>query len=110
MEANDPVPPVRSRLAELNLKAYYLLVALSFLYTSNSGARLLQWAIALTALVAVAPLQDLFRCMNWYGKWLEFARWFKIALLSAALGCTIWWIFGGHSASAVIGGPMKQSN
>jgi len=51
---------IRERLKDLNTKAYYLLVALSFLYykRADAAATSLKVALTLTALVAVAPVQD----------------------------------------------------
>lgn len=84
---------IGKRLGDLNTKAYYLLVALSFLYFrgGTSGTALqLKLALTLTSLAAVLPLQDFFK-----GKicWLWFALWFKVVLLSAALLFTLWWIW-----------------
>jgi hypothetical protein len=59
MSEEVPLLPVRDRLRDLNIKAYYLLVALSFIYSkANEGAHSLKAALCLTALVAVLPLQD----------------------------------------------------
>src|SRR5215469_18274115 len=38
MKDEVPLLPIRERIKDLNTKAYYLLVALSFIYRSNSGA------------------------------------------------------------------------
>ena len=56
----EELTPIRKRLADLNTKAYYLLVALSFLYIKQSGSAAfsLKAALTLTAVVAVAPVQD----------------------------------------------------
>lgn len=85
-------PGVRSRLGDLNTKAYYLLVALSFIYVRAAGTqstfRWIKWALALTAVSAVLPLQD-------YPErrlWLEMFRLFKVLCLTAALICTLVWI------------------
>jgi len=86
---------VKKRLGDLNTKAYYLLVALSFLCfhggASGIGISLsLKWALTLTSIAAVLPLQDFFQeslC------WLCFAKWFKVFLLTVALGCTLGWIW-----------------
>ena len=49
-------PCIRKRLSDLNTKGYYLLVALSFIYRSESATWLL--AITLTALAVVPAVQD----------------------------------------------------
>ena len=46
-----------SRLNALNTKAYYLLVALSFIYRMNPTTSL-KFAFTLTAVTAVLPVQD----------------------------------------------------
>jgi hypothetical protein len=79
---------IRTRLTELNTKAYYLLVALSFVYKTNP-ARSLKVAFTLTALVAVFPVQDLLKS----GLALQIARWSKAVLLAAALVFTVYWIW-----------------
>jgi hypothetical protein len=79
---------IRTRLNELNTKAYYLLVALSFVYTANA-ARPLKVAFTLTALVAVFPVQDLLKS----GLGLQIARWSKALLLAIALVFTVYWIW-----------------
>jgi hypothetical protein len=79
---------IRTRLIELDNKAYYLLVALSFLYRNNVTLAL-KVAITLTALVAVLPVQDWLRSPGA----LSTIRFLKVLLLAAALGCTLWWIW-----------------
>jgi|SRR5215469_13263161 len=81
--------PLRERLKDLNTKAYYLLVALSFLYRTNYGSHSLKWAITLTALVAVLPLQDYVKSRSWLGR----IRLFKVIALVAALIFTIFWVW-----------------
>lgn len=85
--------PISSRLSALDTKAYYLLVALSFLYLKNptggTVALALKAALTLTAVGAVTPLQDL-SSTNW---WLEMLRWLKVSCLWCALGCTLWWVW-----------------
>jgi hypothetical protein len=44
--------PIRECIKDLNTKAYYLLVALGFLYRRSPGIDSLKWASTLTALVA----------------------------------------------------------
>jgi hypothetical protein len=92
----DPVQKkLEKRLRDLNMKAYYLLVALSFLCFHGSAPGVgislsLKWALTLTSVAAVFPLQDFFPgniC------WLRFARWLKVSLLTVALGCTLGWIW-----------------
>jgi len=53
-----PLLPIRERIKDLNTKAYYLLVALCFVYRTDSGSRLLKSAFTLTAIAAVLPVQD----------------------------------------------------
>jgi hypothetical protein len=87
----DSVPPlcIRDRIKDLNTKAYYLLVALSFVYRTSAASNLLKAAITLTAIVAVLPVQDLAktRCH------LEIIRLVKIVLLIAAMGCMFSWMW-----------------
>ena len=86
-------PPIRERLKDLNTKAYYLLVALSFVYRTNPTFPL-KLAFFLTAIVAVAPVQDWVESENW----LKYIRFGKVVCLYAALLCTIFWIWcTGHN-------------
>jgi hypothetical protein len=90
-EAKDNECCLRERLTALNTKAYYLLVALSFLYTKNSASaapRSLKWAITLTALVAVLPLQDYVPLSA-----LKCIRFLKVITLAAALVFTLFYIW-----------------
>jgi hypothetical protein len=80
---------LRDRLKDLNTKAYYLLVALSFVYAASAGSRWLKAALTLTALVAVLPVQDYVNSVST----LEFIRKCKILGLVLALACTLWWIW-----------------
>jgi hypothetical protein len=84
-----PHTPIRDRLKELNTKAYYLLVGLSFLYNRSNPSRLLKLALTLTAIVAVMPVQDWITS----DRTLEFIRLWKVAFLFAALGLAISWIW-----------------
>lgn len=77
---------LEKRLTDLNTKAYYLLVALSFVYRSNSNLSL-KLALTLTAVAAVLPLQDFFESK------LNGIRWFKVVCMILALGCTLWWVW-----------------
>lgn len=88
-------PPIRERLKDLNTKAYYLLVALSFIYRSSSAAWALKSAFILTAVVAVLPVQD------WFVSplWLKRIRDGKRYLLIAALACVLIWIFSPAAVS-----------
>jgi hypothetical protein len=81
--------PIRQRIRDLNTKAYYLLVALSFIYRRSPGASALKWAITLTAMAAVLPVQDFVKS----NFWLECFRALKVIALAAALGFTIFWIW-----------------
>ena len=85
----EPLPAIRERLRDLNTKAYYLLVALSFIYgKANEGSWSLKVALALTAFVAVLPVQDYVESK----RLLEIIRRAKIAGLVLALGFTLGWI------------------
>ena len=85
-----PHPQIRDRLRDLNNKAYYLLVALSFLYNrSNPPSWLLKLALSLTAVVAVMPVQDWITS----DRKLEFIRRWKVAFLFAALILAICWMW-----------------
>jgi len=82
--------PIRTRLRELNTKAYYLLVALTFAYGTKPGLPV-KLAFTLTAVVAVLPVQDWITSPNK----LEAIRRTKVALLVLALGCVLWWVWSG---------------
>jgi hypothetical protein len=84
---------LRSRLTELNTKAYYLLVALSFLYRTNPALSF-KLALTLTAFVAALPVQDYVHSE----RALMCLRIFKITFLTAAFACTIWWIWDAAPA------------
>ena len=98
MNATDSLLiPIRDRLRDLNIKAYYLLVALSFIYSKNP-TRSLKLAFTLTALVAVLPLQDL---ADWF-RWPRMFRWirvFKVACLAAALVFALVWVWSAPASS-----------
>jgi hypothetical protein len=81
--------PIRERIKDLNTKAYYLLVALSFVYRTDSGSRLLKSAFTLTAIAAVLPIQDYVKSAFW----LEFFRTAKVIFLTASLILTVFWIW-----------------
>ena len=82
---------IRERLKDLNTKAYYLLVALSFLYFKGTGAVAfsLKAALTLTAFVAVAPVQDWVES----DRKLERIRRLKVACLWVAFGFTVFWVW-----------------
>ena len=88
MTGTVPMLGIRDRLRDLNTKAYYLLVALSFIYRT-SGTLPLKVAITLTALVAVLPVQD--RVTS--ERWLDRIRLLKGIGLWAALAFTLYWIW-----------------
>jgi hypothetical protein len=90
MDDQAKLKDVRDRLRDLNTKAYYLLIALTVAYRKPTPS--LKWALALTAFVAVVPLQDFFRSRSWVMSWLESIRWQKVAFLWAAFGFTLCWI------------------
>jgi hypothetical protein len=79
---------IRERLKDLNTKAYYLLVALSFIYRTNQTLSL-KCAFALTALVAVLPVQDYVKSP----RKLEVIRFLKVIALAVALGFTLRWLW-----------------
>lgn len=79
---------IRHRITELNAKAYYLLVALSFIYRTNP-ARSLQWALTLTALVAVLPVQDYVESERLLAR----IRFLKVACLTGGLFFTLWFVW-----------------
>ena len=89
MTDKEPHIPIRERIKDLNTKAYYLLVALSFMYGSSQGSRLLKCAITLTALSAVLPVQDYLNSKLS----LEIMRALKVFGLLLALICTLWWVW-----------------
>ena len=84
---------IRGRLKDLNTKAYYLLIALTFAYGTKPGLPV-KLAFTLTALVAVLPVQDWAKS----SRTLEAIRRAKVALLVLALGCTLWWVWSGTSS------------
>jgi hypothetical protein len=84
-----PLLPIRERIKDLNTKAYYLLVALSFVYRTDSGSRLLKSAFTLTAITAVLPVQDYIESVPW----LERFRALKVIFLGVALLLTVFWIW-----------------
>ena len=84
-----PLLPIRERIKDLNTKAYYLLVALSFVYRTDSGSRLLKSAFTLTAIAAVLPIQDYIKS----APWLEGFRALKVIFLGLALVFTVFWIW-----------------
>jgi hypothetical protein len=94
----DPSSPlhIRARLRDLNTKAYYLLVALSFVYRASAGSIFLKAAITLTALVAVLPVQDWLQTDSQ----LNTIRFFKVVLLIAAMVCMLWWIWAAGPTQA----------
>jgi amino acid permease len=85
---DDEERKIRDRLEALNTKAYYLLIALGFLYGRGFGALSFKWALALTAVVAVLPVQDYLPASAL--KRIQFA---KVALLVVALVCTLIWLY-----------------
>jgi hypothetical protein len=89
MRDKVPLLPIRERIKDLNTKAYYLLVALSFIYRTSSGSHSLKSAFALTAIAAVLPVQDYVESAFW----LECFRAVKVIFLAAALVFTVFWIW-----------------
>lgn len=87
---NDiPQLSIRERIRDLNTKAYYLLVALSFVYRANSESWLLKLALTLVATVAVFPVQDYVKSSFW----LEVLRTLKVLALTGALVFALVWIW-----------------
>jgi hypothetical protein len=86
MPSTVPLLPIRDRIKDLNTKAYYLLVALSFVYRTDSESRLLKSAFTLTAVAAVLPIQDYIKS----APWLEGFRAFKVIFLGVALVLTVY--------------------
>ena len=84
-----PLLPIRERIKDLNTKAYYLLVALSFVYRYSQGAITVKLAISLTVLSAILPVQDYVTS----ARALEWLRSAKVVFLAAALVCTLIWIW-----------------
>jgi len=84
----DKVHEIRERLTQLNTKAYYLVVALSFLYREKPAFSF-KLALTLTAIVGVLPVQDLLKS----SRALEIVRVCKVILLLVALISTIYWVW-----------------
>ena len=84
-----PLLPIRERIKDLNTKAYYLLVALSFVYRYSQGVIPVKLAISLTILSAILPVQDYVTS----ARTLEWMRSMKVIFLAAALICTLIWIW-----------------
>lgn len=77
---------LRKRIEQLNTKAYYLLVALSFIYgKDHTRPTSLKVAFTLTALAAILPVQDYLP-----QRALECVRFLKVVCLIAALGFTLY--------------------
>jgi hypothetical protein len=93
------VNELKERLAELNTKAYYLLVALSFLLVLGRSSNNADWqhpplpiklALTFATLAAVIPLQDFFHPTE---KSLTAIRKFKVATLLLAFVFTLYWVW-----------------
>lgn len=91
MAHTEPQPPIRERIKDLNTKASYLLLAISFVYRTSPGSYLLKWALTLAAFVAVLPVQDYVESTFW----LDFIRALKAICLIFALAFAICWIWMG---------------
>jgi hypothetical protein len=87
---------IRDPLKDINTKAYYLLVALSFVYRTNQALSL-KCAFTLTALVAVLPVQDYVEAP----RKLEVIRVMKVIGLVFALGFTLWWLWATRSGASM---------
>lgn len=90
----QPEDSLSKRIAELNTKAYYLLVALSFLYAKGTVTTSLKVALTLTAAVAVLPIQDYVPRQA-----LVCVRFVKIIFLAAALFFTLYWLWTAKISS-----------
>ena len=90
-----PLLSIRERIKDLNAKAYYLLVALSFVYRTGSGSRSLKSAFTLTAIAAVLPVQDYIQSASW----LERFRTLKVIFLGVALVLTVFWMWDGGTTA-----------
>ena len=64
-------------------------MALSFVYRTDSGSRLLKSAFTLTAIAAVLPIQDYIKSASW----LEGFRALKVIFLGVALVLMVLWIW-----------------
>ncbi|HUO24612.1 MAG TPA: hypothetical protein VMU61_03035 [Candidatus Aquilonibacter sp.] len=96
------IESIRERLSQLNTKAYYLLVALSFIYSKTSeNIFSLKLALALTAVSAVLPVQDLAKGRAA----LRIIQGGKIVFLALALASTLYWII--FVAGAINHGTSK---
>jgi len=84
---------LRARLETINTKAYYLLVALTFLYykTGASAARSLKVALILTTFFAATPVQDYVMSCSV----LKFIQALKVTCLWFAFLATTWWVVAG---------------
>jgi hypothetical protein len=89
MSEKIPQPCIRERLKDLDTKAYYLLVALSFIYARAVGTRTIKWAFVLTLAAGIVPVQDYVHSKTL----LEVIRALKILTLIAALAFTLCWIW-----------------
>jgi hypothetical protein len=98
-QTDDVQKELKERLTELNQKAYYLLVALSFLFVlggkSNNGnwqhdSLPIKVALTFTTFAAVIPLQDFVPKEN---AWLQLVRWFKVVMLIIASAFTLFWLW-----------------
>lgn len=98
---DDGSKPMRDRLKELNTKAYYLLVALSFLYRASSSV-LLKLALTLTAIVAVLPLQDYMSSDKTLGR----LKWGKVVLLTLALVFALLWVWTAKATISRLNGSI----
>jgi hypothetical protein len=98
-QKGDPQEELKERLTELNQKAYYLLVALSFLFVLGGKPNNGNWqhdslpiklALTFTTLAAVIPLQDFIPKEN---TCLQLVRWFKVVMLIIASAFTLFWLW-----------------
>ena len=98
-QTDDVQKELKERLTELNQKAYYLLVALSFLFVLGEKTNNGNWqhdslpikvALTFTTFAAVIPLQDFVPKEN---TWLQLVRWFKVVMLIIASAFTLFWLW-----------------
>lgn len=89
MRETVPQSLIRERIRDLDTKAYYLLVALSFIYGRAMGAKPIKWAFILTVAVGIVPVQDYIKSKAA----LEVIRFLKVLGLIAASIFMLYWIW-----------------
>jgi hypothetical protein len=94
-EMRETVPQtfIRDRIRDLDTKAYYLLVALSFIYGRAVGAKPIKWAFLLTVAVGIIPVQDYIKSKIALGV----IRGLKVLGLIAASVLMLYWIWSSRA-------------